>query len=59
MDRQRLEQIVREELASLANTDEDARAAAQQRIEEEAEADRLLRHVRESRGTPLPDEEGQ
>ncbi len=52
IDRERLEQIVRDELARCE--DEEAARAARQRTDDEAEADRLLRHARERRGTPLP-----
>lgn len=55
-DREEIARMVREETAE--HGDEDAAREARQEILEEEAADRLLRHARERRGTPLPDEEG-
>ena len=55
-DREEIARMTREEVAE--HGDEAAAEVARREIREEAEADRLLRHARERRGTPLPDKEG-
>ena len=54
--REEIDRMVREEVAACG--DADAAREARREILEEDKADRLLRHARERRGTPLPDEEG-